>query len=68
MYILVLIISLHSQFNHALDIKMQDNIQTIETCNELGKTATSELQKLDRDVETKYFCQKNNRLKGFGID
>lgn len=58
MYILILIISLHSQFYHDLDIKMQDNIQTIATCNELGKIATSELQKLDRDVETKYFCQK----------
>lgn len=58
MYILVLIISLQSQFNHSLDVKFQDNIPSIETCMELGKKSTTDLQKFNKEVETKYFCQE----------
>ena len=63
MYILILIISLKSQFNHALDVRTQ-SIQTLhqnpEFCMALGEKISAELKSFNKDVETKYFCEKVN--------
>lgn len=62
MYILVLIISLKSQFNHALDVRTQSVPYTTlshngKGCMDLGERISSELTSFNKDVETKYFCQ-----------
>ena len=63
MYILILIISLKSQFNHALDVRTQ-SIQTLhpnpEFCMALGEKISAELKSFNKDVETKYFCEKTH--------
>ena len=63
MYILILIISLKSQFNHALDVRTQ-SIQTLhqnpEFCMALGEKISVELKSFNKDVETKYFCEKTH--------
>ena len=56
MYILILIISLKSQFNHSLDIKTIDNIHSEQECIMLGKKITLDLKEFNNDVETKYSC------------
>jgi hypothetical protein len=59
MYILVLIISLKSQFNHALDIKYQDKIESEHVCRELAEESIAGLKSYNKDVDTKYFCKLN---------
>jgi hypothetical protein len=59
MYILVLIISLKSQFNHALDIKYQDNLSSERICHDLAEETITGLKSYNKDVETKYFCKLN---------
>ena len=64
MYILILIISLKSQFNHALDVRTQSIPITThahpEFCMALGEKISAELKSFNKDVETKYFCEKTN--------
>lgn len=64
MYILVLIISLKSQFNHALDVRTQqlplNSMTQPGSCLALGEKISSELKLFNKDVETKYFCEKVN--------
>lgn len=59
MYLLVLIISLKSQFNHALDIKFQDNIETERVCHIVAEKSIADLKIYNKDVEAKYFCELN---------
>ena len=59
MYILILIISLKSQFNHSLDIKTINNINSEQICNSIGKKMSLELTNFDHDVQTKYYCEQN---------
>jgi|LakMenEpi03Aug12_release.lakeMendotaPanAssembly.Ray.scaffolds.fasta_scaffold3076968_2 hypothetical protein len=59
MYILVLIISLKSQFNHALDVKIQDKIETEHVCQAIAEETIAGLKYYDKDVNTKYFCKLN---------
>lgn len=59
MYLLVLIISLKSQFNHALDIKFQDNIATERICHIVAEKSIADLKFYNKDVEAKYFCELN---------
>ena len=63
MYILILIISLKSQFNHALDVRTQAlSNSTQQSCIALGEKISAELKSFNRDVETKYFCEKDNTI------
>lgn len=59
MYILILIISLKSQFNHALDVKIQDNIATERICHNIGEKTITELKNFNKDVDAKYLCETN---------
>ncbi len=63
MYILILIMSLKSQFNHALDIRVVENIYSHQSCLDLGKTITQDLKSFNREVETKYSCELNSKDK-----
>lgn len=63
MYILVLIISLKSQFNHALDIKYQSGIHSEKVCHDLAEKSIIDLKSFNKDVETKYFCELNTTGK-----
>lgn len=65
MYILILIISLKSQFNHALDVKTVDGIGRQDTCMLIGEKISIELKSFNKDVETKYYCEvdSSTRLK-----
>ena len=65
MYTLILIISLKSQFNHALDVKTQSIPNaTQQSCMALGEKISAELKSFNRDVETKYFCENTAVIKG----
>ena len=61
MYILILIVSLKSQFNHALDVYHIDNIYSKEICLSLAEETSLELKRYDKDVETKYICKVNSK-------
>jgi hypothetical protein len=61
MYTLILIISLKSQFNHALDIRYVDNL-TIQTCQHFGEVSKKKLKQFNPDVEVDISCEaKNNK-------
>ena len=63
MYILILIISLKSQFNHSLDVRTQsipNAARGQELCMALGEKISAELKSFNKDVETKYFCEKTH--------
>jgi hypothetical protein len=55
--------SLKSQFNHALDIRVVENIYSHQSCLDLGKTITQDLKSFNREVETKYSCELNSKDK-----
>lgn len=61
MYILILIVSLKSQFNHALDVYNIENIYSHNICLSIGKKISEDLKSFDKDVETKYFCELNSK-------
>lgn len=61
-YLLVLIISLKSQFNHALDVKFQDNLTSERVCQSVAEKTISDLKFYNKDIETKYFCEKINKF------
>lgn len=63
MYILILIISLKSQFNHALDVKTVDGIHREDTCMFIGEKMSFELKSFNKDVETKYYCELNSTIR-----
>lgn len=58
MWTLILTISLKSQFNHALDVKFVQNINTEQQCLDLGSKTTDDLKYFDKDVHTKIRCEK----------
>lgn len=58
MYTLILIISLHSQFNHSLDIKYLSDIKTIGQCQHIANISKNELRKKDSNVEINYSCEQ----------
>lgn len=58
MWLLVLTISLKSQFNHALDIRQVDFLPNEEICKSIGNTMTADLKAFNKDVETTIRCSK----------
>lgn len=58
MWTLILTISLKSQFNHALDVKIVQNLTSEHHCQQLGNTITEDLKFFDKDVHTKIRCEK----------
>lgn len=55
-YILVLVISLKSQFNHSLDVKYIDNIVTEKACISIAEKTIADLKYFNSDTEVKYSC------------
>lgn len=58
MYTLILIISLKSQFNHALDANIKPGFATEQTCVRAASTAIGMLKSFNESVEAKYSCLK----------
>jgi len=58
-YILILIISLKSQFNHSLDVKYQNNISSEKLCIAIAEKTIEKLQQFNSNTEIEYSCIAN---------
>lgn len=59
MYILILIISLKSQFNHALDFRSVSGIKTEIVCKNMAEKSIRDLKHFNPDVEVEYSCYRD---------
>jgi hypothetical protein len=62
MYILILIISLKSQFNHALDVRSISGIQSPGACKHMAESTITNLKSFNAEVEAKYSCEPDGTL------
>lgn len=58
MWILILTISLKSQFNHALDTKYVQNLPSKEACEHIGRESESDLMYYNSDTKVTISCIK----------
>lgn len=59
MWTLILIVSLHSKFNHSLDIRSIATLSTEELCKKLGDKAAAELRSYDSEVKVSIICSNS---------
>lgn len=60
MYILILILSLKSQFNHNLDMNVIPMISTEAKCIDLKNRLIKDLKTLDPQLEVVAYCEKHS--------
>lgn len=58
MWILILTISLKSQFNHALDTKYVQNLPSKEACERVGQVSEADLLHYNSDTKVTISCVK----------
>lgn len=56
MWLLILTISLKSQFNHALDIRTVDHLKSRDQCDNVAKIMIQDLESFNPSIETKHDC------------
>lgn len=59
MWTLVLIISLTSKFNQALDVSEVHGLTSKDKCYELSKKIITELQQYNQSVQVSVICNEN---------
>jgi len=56
---LILILSLRSQFNHNVDIKVIPNLVSESRCVDVRRRIIDDLKILDPQIEVVAYCEKN---------